>query len=184
MPTGGHADGRALQAWAVTLPFPQCIRPRHGGGRLSIFGAIGALSEHLAGPIIAAPHVAAATRPLTFSHPHPLPHLSTSTLVRALACRVARLRLHAASLLALRREPIVRVLAKLCAFLLAHPTPTRVCTRAATSVHLFRVLRRARRRVVERGAADRGHGFRVGHGCREEQRNEDHEQLHCERNGR
>ena len=22
MPTGGHADGRALQAWAVTLPFP------------------------------------------------------------------------------------------------------------------------------------------------------------------
>ena len=28
---GGHADGRALQAWAVTLPFPQCIRPRRGG---------------------------------------------------------------------------------------------------------------------------------------------------------
>jgi len=22
MPTGGHADGCALQAWAVTLPFP------------------------------------------------------------------------------------------------------------------------------------------------------------------
>ena len=25
MPTGCHADGRALQAWAATLPFPQCI---------------------------------------------------------------------------------------------------------------------------------------------------------------
>ena len=157
MPTGGHADGRALQAWAVTLPFPQCIRPRHGGGRLSNFGAIGALSEHLAGPIIAAPHVAAATRPLTFSHPHPLPHLSTSTLVRALACRVARLRLHAASLLALRREPLVRLPAKLRAFLVA---PTRFCTRAAPSVHLFRVLLRARRPVVERGAADRQYGRR------------------------
>ena len=41
--------------------------------------AIGALSEHLAGPAIAAPRVAAATRPLTFSHPHPLPHVDQHT---------------------------------------------------------------------------------------------------------
>ncbi len=28
MPTGGHADGRALQAWAVTLPSPLTLYMR------------------------------------------------------------------------------------------------------------------------------------------------------------
>ena len=90
---GGHADGRALQAWAVTdPPFPSMYTTSYPAWRRPRLCSLGAIGARVAGHTQSPRFIAAATRPLTSSHPYPPTcrpaHLSDDA---ALACRVARL---------------------------------------------------------------------------------------------
>jgi len=86
MPTGGHADGRALQAWAVTLPLSLNVYVPGAAAALVQLEAIGALSATQSPRFIAA--AASPDSPI-----HTLPHVDQHTCqtTQRMPCRVARL---------------------------------------------------------------------------------------------